>query len=209
LWKLPASPVTSRRDRRREARIQALLRTTAEVVAERGYHRASLEEIADRLNLGKPALYHYYRGKEDLVLTCLSTCHEHIIRLLSGVATDRRLNARDRLRTMIVLQLETVCIDHPELSHLFLHPIDWPESIESEVRVWRKQHDRVFRAVIESGIKRAELNPHDPHVARMCLYGALNHAPLWLRGKSKRGSIELVADTVMDLFVQGDRGNIR
>lgn len=35
--------------------------------AEKGVHRTSLQEIADRLGITKPALYYHFRSREDLV----------------------------------------------------------------------------------------------------------------------------------------------
>ena len=34
---------------------------------EEGYHRATLTEVAERLNITKPALYNYFRSKEEIL----------------------------------------------------------------------------------------------------------------------------------------------
>lgn len=44
------------------------IRTAAmEMFIERGYHAASIDDIAKRANISKGLLYNYYKGKEDLL----------------------------------------------------------------------------------------------------------------------------------------------
>jgi TetR/AcrR family transcriptional regulator len=45
-----------------------IARAAKEVFAERGYQRATLEEIAQRAGMAKATIYLYYRNKDDLFL---------------------------------------------------------------------------------------------------------------------------------------------
>jgi AcrR family transcriptional regulator len=47
-----------------------ILREAAEVFRARGFHRASMEEIADRLGMHKGNLYYYFPSKHDLLYFC-------------------------------------------------------------------------------------------------------------------------------------------
>ena len=37
---------------------------------EKSYSRTSLNDVAKRLNITKPALYHYFHNKEEILLGC-------------------------------------------------------------------------------------------------------------------------------------------
>ena len=50
----PWMPFESRRRARDEKR-EAVLRTAVQLFLEQGYHRATLNEVAERLNITKPA----------------------------------------------------------------------------------------------------------------------------------------------------------
>ncbi|MGD5575228.1 helix-turn-helix domain-containing protein, partial [Xanthomonas citri pv. citri] len=52
----PWLPFESRRRARDEKR-EAVLRAAVQLFLEQGYHRVTLNEVADRLNITKPALY--------------------------------------------------------------------------------------------------------------------------------------------------------
>ncbi|MPZ54384.1 MAG: TetR family transcriptional regulator [Acidimicrobiia bacterium] len=169
-----------RRERKRAQKMNTILRTAASLIAERGYHGMNLEDIADRLDLAKASLYHYYSSKENLALTCLETCANFVSSELRRIA-DTDAPAIDRLRTMIQRQLELTVRDTPELAHLFLHPLDWPDSIRPRMKVWREEHNELFSQVIAEAIEAGELNPKVEYISRAYLFGSLNHVPIWLR----------------------------
>lgn len=43
-----------------------------ELFAERGYDKTSLKEVADRLNITRPALYYHFKTKEDILSSAVS-----------------------------------------------------------------------------------------------------------------------------------------
>src|SRR5512140_3547260 len=66
------SPRKAFADRRRdpETKREAVLQTAAQLFLEKSYGRTSLNDVANRLNITKPALYHYFRNKEQILLEC-------------------------------------------------------------------------------------------------------------------------------------------
>jgi len=60
------SSALSRTERKKQERTQKLLRTAAEVFAEKGYDNTSLEDIAEKMDMRAPSLYHYVKTKEEL-----------------------------------------------------------------------------------------------------------------------------------------------
>src|SRR5882724_9538798 len=73
----PWVPFENRRRARDEKR-EAVLRTAVRLFLEQGYHRATLNEVAERLNITKPALYNYFRGKDEILFECWATGQEHV-----------------------------------------------------------------------------------------------------------------------------------
>ena len=70
------SPRLSRAESRALTRA-ALLAAGAEVFAERGYHRAAVEDIAERAGFTRGAFYANFRDKADLLLTLLDEQSAH------------------------------------------------------------------------------------------------------------------------------------
>src|SRR3954447_12790882 len=59
-------------DRRRDpaTKREAVLKTAAQLFLEKSYTRTSMNDVAERLRITKPALYHYFRNKEEILLEC-------------------------------------------------------------------------------------------------------------------------------------------
>jgi TetR/AcrR family transcriptional regulator, regulator of autoinduction and epiphytic fitness len=184
--------------RKRTRRISEILRVAAEILAERGYQGASLDEVADRLDMAKASLYYYFDSKESLFCACLASVAEDAIRRLGAIAVGEG-TATDRLRRLIIEQQIITARDHPELSRLFLRHLEWPESLGAKIRDWHLRHEAIFTDVIAEGIRTGEFEGADPAVARRCLLGALNFVPVWYQPDRGR-AFEAVADTVMLMF---------
>ena len=189
--------------RKRIRRINEILRVAAEVLSEKGYAGTSLEEVADRLDLAKTSLYHYFDSKEALFSACLGTPAEELISRLTAIARGDG-SPRERLRRLMVEQVRFTVYDNAELSRLFLQHLDWPESITRQLHQWHDRHDTIFKQVIEEGMADGDFVLADATVARQCLLGALSFVPFWGYKSDGRYSVdelvEVVADTVLPLL---------
>ena len=77
--------VQERRRREREARERAILEAAKEVFLEKGFEFATVEEIAQRAELGKGTLYSYFRNKEEIYLALLGEGVEELFEEIEGV----------------------------------------------------------------------------------------------------------------------------
>jgi len=70
-----------------ESKQRSILDSAAAVIAEAGMKNASMSQIAERGNVSKALLYHYYSSKSALIFDIV---HSHLIEL------DAALQAADR-----------------------------------------------------------------------------------------------------------------
>src|SRR5258705_10595374 len=71
----------------RAVREQQMLDAAVRVFSRRGYHDASVEEIADAAGISKPMVYAYLGTKEELFIACL---HREGVRLIEAIASSAR-----------------------------------------------------------------------------------------------------------------------
>src|ERR1044071_4003157 len=60
----------SSRRRDPETKREAVLQTAVQLFLERSYSRTSMNDVAERLSITKPALYHYFQNKEEILTEC-------------------------------------------------------------------------------------------------------------------------------------------
>ena len=198
------SPATSSRVvRRRNRKVADIVATAAEVLAERGYHDTSLDEIADRLDIAKATLYHYFPSKESLVMACMEAVGTEVIQQLSIIASDKPGTARDRLAALIQAQLDLVVHKYPQIATLFRQPLDWPQAYRERIRELQRDHYAIFRSVVREGIESGEFIVGDEVTTMHNLFGAMNYVPVWFRPKRKKDFTQMsqaVVDSLLRLF---------
>ena len=198
-----AAEALSRIERKRLRRINEILRVAAEVVGERGYQNTSLDEVAERLDLAKASLYYYFDSKLELVAACLDTAAAEVERRLEVIVAEGG-TPTETLRRLIVEQQVFTTQDRPELSRLFLRHLEWPPPLLGKIHGILVRHDRIWKDVIEAGIRRGEFTTDiDPAIVRHCIHGALDFVPFWYRPDGKYPPEELfehVADAVLQML---------
>src|SRR5262252_3598942 len=66
---------------------EAVLQTAAQLFLEKSYGRTSMNDLAERLSITKPALYHYFRNKEEVLLECYRLGTAMIEEILNDIAS--------------------------------------------------------------------------------------------------------------------------
>lgn len=177
----PARP-TSRVARRRDRRKAEIVRTATELLAEHGYQGMNLEDVAERTDIAKATLYHYFSGKDELVAAVIEALTGDVNRRLEeelDKVSDR--SHLEQIRTLIREQLRILTDTAPEVATVFSWPKTWPESFQDTIKDSRRRHDAIFRRVVEAGLAAGEFDCPHPDVALQCLHGVLNQSSLWIR----------------------------
>lgn len=77
--------------------IEKILMKAYVVLAEQGYEKASMSHIAKEVGISKPALYHYFKSKEDL----FATLYDVILKEVSEVK-PKKYKTKDQLRNLLI-----------------------------------------------------------------------------------------------------------
>lgn len=94
-------PRNGKRRMARADREQQMLAAAEAVFAERGYHAASMDEIAERVGVSKPMLYAYFGSKDRLLLACIAKARAEL-REVTSRAIAAADGPRDSLRRGLI-----------------------------------------------------------------------------------------------------------
>ena len=195
----PWMPFESRRRARDEKR-DAVLRTAVQLFLEQGYHRATLTEVAERLNITKPALYNYFRGKEDILFECWALGQERVDDFIAGIDAAGGLGLA-KLRTLIHAYAEVMTTDYGA-SLVRFDPRDLTEKNSRIVRAAKRSIDRTFRKYIADGISDGSIRTCDPKMTAFVIAGSLNWIGHWFR-RDGAMSAEAIADEFTERLTEG------
>jgi len=159
-----------------------------------------MREIARAADLSLGNLYHYFRGKDELLFFCQDRALE---RLLAALAAARpgRAPLPDRLRQLAAAHVRCL-LDQVEGSAAHLEVDALPARLRRTVVAKRDAYERGVRALVATGIRRGELRADDAVVATRAFLGALNWTAHWYRPEGPYPP-ERVADLVADYAVAG------
>jgi len=178
-----------------------IIDAAARVFAQRGYHGATTQQIADLLGIRQASLYYYFRSKEvALEIVCMQGVEEFYERA-RAIATGPG-GASEKLAGLIRAHL-TPLLDRADYVRVFLNERQYlPRASRQRIAKWSRGIERVIEGVIKDGIRRGEFAADtDPRLATLAVLGMLNAAPAWY-GKED-ASLERIAEAFVRVTING------
>ena len=174
----PWAPFEDRRRARDEKR-DAVLRMAVQMFLDEGYHRTTLNEVAARLNITKPALYNYFRSKEDILIECYRLGQEMFEASIAAIERESG-DGLDKLRRLIHAYAEVMMTDFG-MCLVRLDDRELSPEARAGVRKAKRTYDAAFRATIAQGVADGSITPRDPKLATLVIAGSLNWIGQWYR----------------------------
>ncbi|MFC3443355.1 TetR/AcrR family transcriptional regulator [Sphingobium rhizovicinum] len=176
---LAASPFRSReeRNREREEKREAVLLAAVRLFNARGYHAASLDDVAASLGVSKPTIYHYLGNKEQVLVECVNRGLE-MLRAAADDAMQAQGSGFDRLRAFLCRYAE---INMDDFGRCVIRTSEEVLSMDSATRfrARKREIDAAVRDLIAQGMADGSIAPVDVRFASFALAGALNWPARW------------------------------
>jgi AcrR family transcriptional regulator len=166
-------------DRRRDpdGKREAILRTAVQLFLDRSYGRTSLNDIAEKLNITKPALYHYFRNKDEILLECYRWGCMLIRDLLDDIAGQGGTGI-EKVRAFIYAYTSLITIDFGR-AVIRLDDGELSTEARAEVRSYKREIDRRLRSFVQEGIDDGSITACDPKLAAFAIAGSINWISTW------------------------------
>ena len=196
------SPWSRHRDREKERQLKrdAVLRMASRVFTEKGFHAASLDEVAERLNVSKPTLYYYVKNKDEILFECVRTGLEMF---LAAVDTPASPGATPLVRLEAAIRAYVDVVTHDfGLCVIRVGEDPLPPESRAKLRRLKAGVDAQFRRLIEAGMADGSLAPCDPKMAGFALAGALNWIGRWFQVDGPC-TAQQIADQFIPILLNG------
>ena len=145
--------------------------------SERGFEGATLDAVAEALDYTKPALYYYFKSKEELFRSIMLNSLVEADERIAGIAA-RPTRASERLKDVINLYLD----DHYTRKGYFsiCHVLPgfkdkMPEGPErTEIERLSRNIPRLIIGIIREGVESGEFIAEDPDVLGGIVFGMMS-----------------------------------
>lgn len=183
-----------------------MLDAAARVFAERGYHGASTQDIANLLGMRQASLYYYFDSKEAALEEVCARGTAGFIETAEAILRED-LTAEERLRRLLAAHIAPLA-DRADYTLTFLNERKWlPQESRRRIGRMSRRMEAIFERVIRDGIRngefRADLNPR---LAVLGLLGMMNSVAAW--HVREAAPLDRIAAALCDLALLGakDRG---
>lgn len=184
----------------RQAKRAAVLRAAVQMFNAQGFHNTSLDEVAARLGISKPTIYHYLGNKDRVLLECVT---HGLNALLASVDRARAApgSGADRLGAFLISYAENIMDD---FGRCVIRTSEEALGAQSRVqfRQFKRKIDMAMRALIEEGIEDGSIAPVDSKFLAFTLAGALNWSARWHHPEGAQ-SPQDIAQQLVDILAKG------
>ena len=187
------------RPRALSARRLEILKSAAAAFRRRGYHGASVGEIARALRMTKGNLYYYFRDKEEILYVLHDWSLDLLLERLREVEKSEA-PAAQKLR-QLVQSFAQMIIDELHGTALTMDLQALSPARLRRVIAKRDRFDRGLRDLVREGMDTGAFTRGDPKLAAFAVLGAVNWIPRWYDPRGPAGSLEIgaaFADLVLD-----------
>ena len=184
------------------ATLDDVVAAAAKVFRTKGYHAASVQDIADAVGILKGSLYHHVKSKEDLLYLIVKEPIARIYETLTEIV-DSDVPAGEKLRRAIVAHLEAFDEHYPHLFVYLREREEMKRRFREQFKLSPKQYERCWQQILREGVKSGEFRPDlDVPVVSYGLLGMLNWLYKWYDPRGRLGVRE-VAEQFATLALAG------
>ena len=192
---------------RYDQKLEFILRTSARIFAEKGYHSTSMRDIARATEVSLAGLYYYCKSKEELLFliqdNCFGRVHERLQERLRETTEPLA-----KLRLVIENHLSFFAANMAEMKVLSHEADSLAGEMHAHVTGQKQKYTRLVRRIL-SEVQQAQQVPegHDVQkldltVATYALFGMMNWIYNWYDPHGKLSVNDLV-DNLTRLFLSG------
>jgi TetR/AcrR family transcriptional regulator, cholesterol catabolism regulator len=178
-----------------------MLDVAARVFDRKGYHEATMQDIADAAKLTKGGLYHHLSSKEET----LFAINERYLR--SGLTeikliTSKPVPPEERLRELLVAIAAQHDRANPDLRVSLLHFDAVRQPYRKRLIGLRNEYESVVKALLSECISAGVLVDTDVDLLVKFAFGSLNWMCIWYRPRGRYTARE-VGEAFADYMLTG------
>jgi len=165
-----------------DEKLQQILKTSAKIFAEKGFHRTSVRDISRATGMSLAGLYYYFTTKEELLYLIQERCFVTLLHRWERAATPE-MDARTRIRIFAENHLSFFCHNMPEMKVMAHEDESVTGPFQDKILVIKRRYVKVLTDLIGELKQGEDGKQLDLRVATFALFGMMNWIYTWYQPK--------------------------
>lgn len=178
-----------------------ILDAAALIFSQKGFHAASMQDIAEAVNLQKASLYYHVSSKQEILLALLDKALDLLIDRI-GAVIEMPLSPEQKLRLSMTTYLKTLLERKDLAAILLLEHRSLDSNLKAQHIPRRDRLEALWKDIIREGIENRTFICDDPGFITRSILGMLNWTITWYRPDGAMDS-EAIAKQYADLALMG------
>jgi TetR/AcrR family transcriptional regulator, cholesterol catabolism regulator len=181
-----------------DEKLDSILSAAAVIFAEKGYHNASIRDIARATGVSLSGLYYYFQSKEELLFVIQDHSFGTLLEKLEGSVLKIE-DPEEKIRVVIDTHLRFFLSNMPEMKVLSHEAGSLGGDYYERVNAKKRKLAQFINGILD------ELRPESDvssRVATFALFGMMNWIYTWYRPDRDVGVDKLVSD-MTHIFLSG------
>ena len=178
-----------------------IIRAATRVFSDRGYHAASMAEIAEAVGIRKPSLYHHVRKKEDLLFLIHERMVDELIEQTMPVFNSSMTPA-EKVRGALTIAMRFVARHRDGVTVFLTEQRAMSGERWSELVVKRDFYEQMVHRIIAEGTASGAFVDVSPKIASKAILAMANWGYEWFQPDGPLSADE-VADTFATIALKG------
>lgn len=178
-----------------------IVKAAARIFKAKGYHAATVRDIANEVGMLKGSLYYHIESKEQLLLEVLSSALE-VLRMGLTRVLSSGLSPPEKIRQAVTFHIRA-CLENEELAVFYSELGNLPEGLGEKIRAAVKEYQEIWHALLREGIAAGVFRGDLPsRIVLQAIFGMCNWTYLWFRQEGPL-SPEEVGEIFAGILLEG------
>ena len=163
-------------------KLQQILKTSAKIFAEKGFHHTSVRDISRATRMSLSGLYYYFTTKEELLFLIQERCFVTLLQRWEQAANST-LDIRARIRAFAENHLSFFLHNMPEMKVMAHEDESLTGEFNDRILVLKRRYVKVIMDLIGELQTQEGGKGIDLRVATFALFGMMNWIYTWYQPK--------------------------
>lgn len=182
-----------------DEKLQLILKTSAKIFAEKGFHHTSVRDIARGTKMSLSGLYYYFTTKEELLYLIQERCFVTLLQRWEEAANPQG-DVRARIRAFAENHLSFFLHNMPEMKVMAHEDESLTGEFQDKIIVLKRRYVKVLMDLIGELQAQEGGKAMDLRVATFALFGMMNWIYTWYQPKRDPAFPQLIEQMLRIYF---------